>query len=124
MFFDIWILCEATKNIEDRDIMTMSKYARKMDDVIDAMDLIVVVWANPFGANAEIGTVYSTVIGKIQPMWYFLVINLQVLQDLPGTFLNHLIFMILFRTNSLFYLDKSMRYQIHLLASIVFAHPE
>jgi hypothetical protein len=25
---------------------------------------------------------YSPVIGKIQPMWYFLVINLQVLQDL------------------------------------------
>jgi hypothetical protein len=32
------------KNIEPGDIRTMSKYPRKMDEVIDAMDLIVVVW--------------------------------------------------------------------------------
>jgi hypothetical protein len=35
--------------------MTMSKYARKMDEVIDAMDLIVVGCA-----NAEIGTCLAT----------------------------------------------------------------
>jgi hypothetical protein len=40
-----WIfLDETTKNMKDRDIMTMSKYPRKMDEVIDAMGLIVVVW--------------------------------------------------------------------------------
>jgi hypothetical protein len=42
-FYDIF-LDETTKNIEDRDIRTMSKYARKMNNVIDAMDLIVLVW--------------------------------------------------------------------------------
>jgi hypothetical protein len=37
-------LDETTNNIEHRDVMTMSKYPRKMDEVIDATDLIVVVW--------------------------------------------------------------------------------
>jgi hypothetical protein len=31
------------QNIEPGDIRTISKYPRKMDEVIDAMDLIVVV---------------------------------------------------------------------------------
>jgi hypothetical protein len=32
------------KNMKDSDIRTMSKYLRKRDEVIDATDLIVVVW--------------------------------------------------------------------------------
>jgi hypothetical protein len=48
MFSDIWFydsfLDETTKNIDTGDITTIPKYPRKMDEVIDAMDLIVVVW--------------------------------------------------------------------------------
>jgi hypothetical protein len=39
-FYDSF-LDERTKNMKDRDIMTMSKYPRKIDEVIDAMDFIV-----------------------------------------------------------------------------------
>jgi hypothetical protein len=39
-FYDSF-LDETTKNMKDRDIRTMSKYPPKMDEVIDAMDLIV-----------------------------------------------------------------------------------
>jgi hypothetical protein len=56
MFFDIWIdsfMDEKMNDMKDRDIRTMSKYPRKMDEVIDAMDLIVVVWRLQY---AEIGT--------------------------------------------------------------------
>jgi hypothetical protein len=42
-FYDIF-LDETTHNIERRDIIAMSQYPRRMDEVIDAMDLIVVVW--------------------------------------------------------------------------------
>jgi hypothetical protein len=42
-FYDSF-LDETTQNIETRDIRTMLKYPQKIDEVINAMDLIVVVW--------------------------------------------------------------------------------
>jgi hypothetical protein len=41
--YDIF-LDETTKKIKARAIMTMSIYPRKMDEVMGAMDLVVVVW--------------------------------------------------------------------------------
>jgi hypothetical protein len=42
-FYDRF-LDERTKNIGDRGIRKVSKYPRKMEEVIDAMDWIVEVW--------------------------------------------------------------------------------
>jgi hypothetical protein len=42
---------ETTNNIEDRGMMAMSNYPRKMDEVMVAMDLISLVWR-----HGKIGT--------------------------------------------------------------------
>jgi hypothetical protein len=43
-FFSNFIVVSYILGIEPGDIRTMSKYPRKMDEVIDVMGLIVLVW--------------------------------------------------------------------------------
>jgi hypothetical protein len=46
-FYNLF-LYETTKNMKDKDTMTRSKYPRKMDEVMDAMDSMWLFGANPY----------------------------------------------------------------------------